>query len=304
MVEFALQLKEEGFPIDLYLSDCSKYVAGFCVSNDVDCFLTPKLSDGEGEYVDFLFDKCSGIGIDVVVPLLDYELQILAHKKDLFYEYGTTVIVSDPIVIQNCMNKSLGYEFCIKNDIPVPKSYFGLDKFPDKFPVIKKRIMSSASMGLFKILDKQELSLFKTGDDMLQEFISGKEYGVDILNDLQGDFVHACIKEKFEMRAGETDKSRLVYSDKIYQLSRKISHAFKHIGNMDVDIMEDKSGNLYCIDFNPRFGGGYPATHLCGYNYLKAVLDMCKGLNVEIKRTCDDKEPIVMKGISLHMTEN
>ena len=33
---------------------------------------------------------------------------------------------------------------------------------------------------------------------MLQKFIVGDEYGVDILNDFSGKFVHCCIKKKFQ----------------------------------------------------------------------------------------------------------
>ena len=45
----------------------------------------------------------------------------------------------------------------------------------------------------------------------------------------------------------------------------------KHVGNLDCDVIKNQNSELYFIDFNPRFGGGYPFTHLSGYNFIKAI---------------------------------
>ena len=103
------------------------------------------------------------------------------------------------------------------------------------------------------------------------------------------------------MRAGETDRARVVRHEKIEVLARRIGEAFGHVGNLDVDIMESESGDLFCMDFNPRFGGGYPATHISGMNYLKAVLDMIAGNPVSLP--VEPKTVTVMKGLSLYWFE-
>ena len=103
------------------------------------------------------------------------------------------------------------------------------------------------------------------------------------------------------MRAGETDKSRIINSAPLGELARSISATFRHAGNLDVDVMEDRAGNLFCIDFNPRFGGGYPTTHLAGLNYLKAILDMADGR--QVSEFAPPKPLTLMKGISLHTFE-
>ena len=46
---------------------------------------------------------------------------------------------------------------------------------------------------------------------------------------------------------------------------------------------EDSKGKIYFIDFNPRFGGGYPITHLSGFNYLSALLNMSIGNKIYFK---------------------
>ena len=97
------------------------------------------------------------------------------------------------------------------------------------------------------------------------------------------------------MRAGETDRSILVKDKKIQFFANRLIKILNHYGNIDCDVMKDKNGKIFLIDINPRFGGGYPATHLGGMNFLKYILT-----NGKFKLPKTYKKIIVSKGISLH----
>ena len=51
------------------------------------------------------------------------------------------------------------------------------------------------------------------------------------------------------MRAGETDKARTFESEKLIDLAKKVSSVFKHVGNMDIDFIQNNKGEIYFIDF-------------------------------------------------------
>jgi len=70
------------------------------------------------------------------------------------------------------------------------------------------------------------------------------------------------------------------------------------VGNLDIDFIEDNNGQIYFIDFNPRFGGGYPLTHISGFNYIKALLDIVIGEPVKFPNNKEEKT--FLKGISIH----
>lgn len=297
-IDYALELKNKGYPIRIFASDTSRETAGFWVSKDVTPFLTPHVSKNEEQYFTQLKKECLKHEIEVIIPMMDFELPVLAKKKRDLAGLGIQVIVSDYDTVMNCLDKKINYEYCLKKEIQVPQALFDAGNLFFDFPLIKKKIKGSGSVGLRILQNPGELILFEQGTDLLQVCIEGKEYGVDILNDLNGNFVHSFVREKMSMRSGETDKAKGVFFDRFKVLAKTISSKFRHIGNMDVDFIEDKTGKVYFIDFNPRFGGGYPLTHLSGYNYLQALLDMIMGRPV--KFPTEEKQIVLMKGISIH----
>ena len=80
-------------------------------------------------------------------------------------------------------------------------------------------------------------------------------------------------------------------------MAKKISRIFKHVGNLDIDFVEDINGEIYFIDFNPRFGGGYPLTHISGFNFLKAIIVLV--IDKPVKFPKKKKNITLMKGISI-----
>lgn len=299
LIEYALELIEEGYDLKIFVSDTSLDTAAMHVDSRVHKILTPRVSGNEANYCKVLLSACEKYKIDVLIPLMDFELPILASNKKVFEELGVKLWISDKDTILNCLDKIQNYQFCIQHNINIPKSSYNMDEI--KPPYVKKQILGSGSVGL-EIIREGHASSFVSGVDMVQEFVEGKEYGMDILNDYNGNYVHSCVREKLEMRAGETDKARTFESAKFVNLAKKISATFKHVGNMDIDFLENKDGEIYFIDFNPRFGGGYPFTHLSGVNYLKFIIESSLGKKHYIP---EFKKSITgFKGLKLFYKEN
>ena len=122
------------------------------------------------------------------------------------------------------------------------------------------------------------MSNASVGEDyiMIQQMILGKEYGLDIMNDFEGNNVGVSVKQKLAMRAGETDKAITVDNEEIRSIGAKIGQTLRHIGNLDCDILE-QDGNYYVLEFNPRFGGGFPFSYEAGVNLPKAYIEWAKG---------------------------
>lgn len=298
----------EGFKGKVYVSDCDKTASGLYGDNDGH-FILHKPVDDEVRYVSELKELCKEKGIDVIIPVIDPEIDILSRYRDMFYANNISVIVSSQEVLEICYNKIKMNAFLDRVGLCYPLTYTSINDFMKgkengeiDFPVIIKPVMGSGSVDTYVIHDYDRLCALFQKDMMIQQYLKcAEEYGTDTLNDLNGKTVRIAIKKKLSMRSGETDKSITVYRPQIKEILLSVGEKLGHIGNLDTDIMYYE-GKYYIIDMNPRFGGGYPATHAAGINMLGLILEMVSGK--EIYPEFDDytENMLVMKTISINTT--
>src|SRR5699024_5511581 len=148
-----------------------------------------------------------------ILSLIDPELTLFSLHRDEFEELGVKVIISDYDVVETCFDKMDMYKFLVGSDFKTAKTYDSFEKFNKdykkgniKLPVFVKPRKGSASLGINKVNDFDILRILKSKDDnlLIQEFLDGKEYGVDVYVDLiSKEIVSIYGKEKIKMRAGE-----------------------------------------------------------------------------------------------------
>lgn len=258
------------------------------------------------EYVNITLNICKEYKIDALISLNDLELPILAENKEHFEAIGTKVIVSDPKVIDIAFDKYKTAQWVESLGLAAPKTYVCLEDVKKalaegeiEFPLFMKPRWGSGSIGLESIADMEELNIYynllmkkikktilataSVGNEyiMIQEKLTGNEFGLDIMNDLNGKNVAVSVKQKLAMRAGETDKAVTVDLPEVREMGRKIGEALGHIGNLDVDIMQRADGAYCVLELNPRFGGGYPFSYEAGVNMPKAIIQWVKGEEVD-----------------------
>lgn len=254
------------------------------------------------EYVNITLNICKEQKIDALFSLNDLELPILAENKAKFADLGVKVVVSDPHVIDIAFDKYKTAQWVESLGLTAPKTYVRLDDCKKAlaagdiaFPLFMKPRWGSGSIGLESIADMEELDIYynllmkkikktilataSVGDEyiMIQEKLTGNEFGLDIMNDLNGRNVGVSVKRKLAMRAGETDKAITVDLPEVREMGRKIGESLGHIGNLDVDIMQRADGAYCVLELNPRFGGGFPFSYEAGVNLPKALIQMIKG---------------------------
>jgi len=256
------------------------------------------------QYTETLLNICKKYKIELVCSLHDWEAPYISKNSSIFIENGILPVLPKPEIIDICLDKYRTSLFADSLGIHTPKTYTKLedaqnsiDRGEINFPLFIKPRWGQGSISNFVVNNKHELTCiydlvrsklendglsYLAGDNkeqqvLIQEFIEGQEYGVDIINDLNGNFVTCFVKKKLGMRAGETDTAETVHSPELYELSNKIANATKHLGNLDVDFFISNDDKIFLLEMNPRFGGGYPFSHVAGANIPAALVAWKKG---------------------------
>lgn len=266
------------------------------------------------EYIPSLKNIIKEHSIKAVISLNDLELPILSQAKQDIESLGAKVIVSDENAINIAFDKRETVKFLESNGLKSPKTFIDFQEAKKaiesgelKFPLVIKPRWGSASIGIDFPEDMEELELAyklqtirlkrtilaeasKEDIDhaiLIQEKIPGKEYGMDVLNDFEGNYVGTFVRQKLQMRSGETDKAVSVIDERFEKIGKIIGENLKHIGNLDCDVFEH-NGELYVLELNPRFGGGYPFSHEAGNNTAAIYIEWLKG-NKDISMHSDYK---------------
>lgn len=257
------------------------------------------------DYIDQSLDICRRHNVKALICLNDLELPILAANKSRFETIGVTVIVSDPHVIDICFDKYLTAKYVERLGLLTPKTFVKYDDAVKalkerniEFPLVLKPRWGSGSIGIEFVNSMEELEevyamLLKkvkhsilatasTGEEyiLIQQKIEGQEYGMDVMNDLDGNHRAVSVKKKLAMRAGETDKAQTVDNAEIRSIGQTLGQNLHHIGNLDVDVFE-KDGKYYVLELNPRFGGGFPFSYEAGVNFPRAIIEWLKGNEID-----------------------
>ena len=258
------------------------------------------------EYIPFLLDYCRRWDIRLLIPLFDIDIPVLAAARDAFAAQGTMVVTGDVEAVEICNDKWNTYKTLAKQGIETPKSWLEAQAVRDAaaaglaaYPFILKPRWGMGSLSVYQADDEQELFVldrkirreiresylrYEAARDeanvLIQQKIRGAELGLDVVNDLDGNFRAVVVKKKGSMRAGETDESETVKILELEALGKQLSKLLRHRGNLDVDILEE-DGKYYVLEMNARFGGGYPFSHAAGLNLPYALIMWAMGREPE-----------------------
>lgn len=264
-------------------------------------YIVPSIKE-ERKYIDELLDICKKENIDMLLSFYDYDTYILSKYLNEFEAIGVNSVIPSHEVNTICFDKIETYKFLKSNDFKTPWTMTSNEVIQTKipsYPVIVKPRFGFGSHAISFANDRSEVDFFlkyyDNEDMIVQEFIEGAEYSFDVLNDFHGETVTAVVKRKMKMRSGETDQGYAIRDSRLADRGMKLGNKLGHIGPLDVDFFI-KDGEPYILELNPRFGGGYPITHLAGIDFPKILIDLVNGKldSFEYEKYRDYKEGNVM----------
>ena len=240
-------------------------------------------------YIDNLLEICTDDHIDLIIPTIDTDLLALSENKEKIEQTGTKVMVSEPDKIRVCRDKNNTSQFFVDCGLHAPMPVNDWKEYKARYPAFIKPKDGSSSINAFKVENKEQLEVYarQIKDYIVQPFISGREYTIDVFCDWEGKPISIVPRERLQVRAGEVLKTRIDLDHIMIEESKKLCSAFKPCGPMTVQLIRDDDGVDWFIEINPRFGGGAPLSMKAGARSAETILRLLDAEDIEEQQIAD-----------------
>lgn len=218
------------------------------------------------------------------------ELLSLSKNKRRIEERGSLLLCPDYEYVEICTDKKKTYEAFKKIGIPVPEIF---DSTSVKFPCIIKPRFGRGSSNIYIARNEDELNFYikNVEEPVIQEFIQGEEYTVDILADKDGNALSVVPRLRLGIESGISVKGKTVYDEEIINYCKKIAKELKLFGPSCIQCIRNKEGVKF-IEVNPRFGGGSILSIKADPTIIPNLIKLIKGEKPEPSKGF--KEGLVM----------
>jgi carbamoyl-phosphate synthase large subunit len=232
------------------------------------------------EYIPSIKEVCRKENISLLIPTIDEELPLFGKYREEFREAGVNIPVSDRRVGEICNDKYKTYLFFKENSLPIATTYLPdeVRKIKPKLPLFIKPRTGRGAVSAYPIRTKKELDFFLDyiDDPVVQDYLPGKEYTVDVLCDYDSQVISVVPRERLVIRSGVSDRGITVKNLKLIDISIEVASKLRLVGAANLQCKVD-GGNITFFEVNPRFSGAIQLTINAGANFPAMLLDMQNG---------------------------
>lgn len=264
--------------VDLFSADMDGWASGLYLVSADRRRIVPR---GDGpDFVDAIIDLCRADSIDVVFSTVDAELPALAARRDELKAVGAVLAAPSVETLNVTLDKYLLAE-CVTGAARVPATHLltaeGTSEQWD-FPVIVKPRRGAGSRGV-RIVESREALLAIGFDEALiiQEFLPGDEYSVDVFADASGRVLVAVPRTRTRVDSGVSIAGRTVRDTVLEDTAATVATAIGLTGVANVQLRLDRDGVPALLEVNPRFPGAMPLTIAAGADMPSLALDLALG---------------------------
>jgi carbamoyl-phosphate synthase large subunit len=251
------------------------------------------------DYIKELLSIVKANKVNLLIPTVDLDLDLLARNKSKFEALGCQALVSAPRVVDICQDKRKTYRFLLENGFggPVTMSVqTALSNNELTWPCFLKPWDGYASRRTAVVCNRRDLLFFakKVPNAICQEFIRGTEYTCDAYVDFNMKVRCVVPRKRIETRAGEVSKAQVVKNLYIMnEVTRLVNALGAGPGVITIQLFLTDNNKIKFIEINPRFGGGVPLSIKAGANFPKWVLQEMLGRKTNISFD-DFKDNLIM----------
>jgi len=234
-------------------------------------------------YLDALLAICAEERIRLAVPTIDDELPMFGAARAAFGALGVLAACSPEETALICNDKHLTARHLAAHGVACATSWLPED-LPDepRFPLFIKPRGGRGGVGAFPVRTARELAFFLdyVDDPVVQTFLEGPEYTLDVLCRFDGTPLSIVPRERVVIRAGVIDRGRTVHAPALMGLAEQVCRALRFGGPVNIQCRM-RGDEPVVFEINPRFSGGIPLTIAAGADFPAWLLRLAMGESVE-----------------------
>jgi carbamoyl-phosphate synthase large subunit len=234
------------------------------------------------DYLGDIMAICRLEHIGLVVPTIDDELPLFGREAAALEALGARVASSSEMTAALCNDKYALCQHLRARGIAAAQSWLPPD-VPESpsFPLFIKPRTGRGAVAAFPIRTPRELEFFLeyVPDPVVQEFLIGPEFTIDLLCGF--DHVPRAVvpRERVVIRAGVTDRGRTVGDPSLVRLGLDCAAALDFVGAANIQCRM-VNGEPVVFEINPRFSGGISLTIAAGADFPRMLVDLARGREV------------------------
>jgi len=260
---------EEG--VELIAADMDPWAAGL--------YLVPERTlvpaGADPDFTDVVLATCVTLGVTVILPTVDAELQPLARAREDFAAAGIELLLAPAAALDIILDKLSLARHCA-GVVRVPRTEpFGpaIDPAGWTYPVIVKPRRGSGSRGVATVETAAALAaLARSPALIVQEFLPGDEFSVDVLADAAGRVIASVPRLRARVDSGVSVGGRTVHDPEVENFGRAVAQATGLTYVANVQCRRDRDGRPALLEVNPRMPGTLGLTIASGVDMPRLAL--------------------------------
>lgn len=263
---------------ELHMADMDPLAAGLYLVPTGQRLIIPR--GDSPELVPALFEACKARRIEALLPTVDAELAPVAAEHARFAAIGVQLPISPVDCLRICRDKQLLLDK-VKGIVPIPENEPLTQAAADRvtsFPRLVKPRSGAGSRGVARIDSRADLDAVpKDGSYMLQEFLPGEEYSVDVYVARDGRVVGAVPRERMKIDSGIAVASRTIDVPDVIRSAVRTAETIGIRGTANVQFKRAADGVFKLLEVNPRFPGTLPLTVAAGIDMPRLMAEELAG---------------------------
>jgi carbamoyl-phosphate synthase large subunit len=264
--------------VELLAADMDPWAAGLYLVPSRARTLVP--AGDAPDFTDVVLARCRALGVNVVLPTVDAELRPLARARAVFAADGIGLLLAPAEALDVILDKLKLAQRCA-GIVLVPRTELfdsHLDPEAWTYPVIVKPRTGSGSRGIAAVGSAAELAALERSPRLLvQEFLPGDEYSIDVLADASGHVIASVPRLRARVDSGVSVGGRTVLDAELSSFGRAVAEATGITYVANVQCKRDSGGRPALLEVNPRMPGTLGLTIASGVDMPRIALAALRG---------------------------